>query len=206
MVPVLAKNQEKASTAPRSLKYLKAGNLQTGSLKSPQITNGNPTSEMMGIMLARRRSLGRFPSRYLFAKPYRQMKRISDVANLTMQAENLWDSFKAVGISHLTCRAGKEEKIADPTASPRNEGLLSWVTFLGATGRLQKERKPILENSVETCFWITFVALVSEAAIIWASNLRNNPTFLCTAVGLQIAKRMPWDSGPGLDAWPTGVA
>ena len=53
---------------------------------------------------------------------------------------------------------------------------------------------------------MTFVALVSDAAMICASNLAKRSAFLCTAVGLQTARRISLESGPGFDACPTGVA
>ena len=40
---------------------------------------------------------------------------------------------------HLIRRHAREEKAADPTASPLKEGLLSTVLRLGATGGLQKD-------------------------------------------------------------------
>jgi len=64
-------------------------NFCTGSLKSPQMKKGSPTSVMTGMTLASNRSLGRLPSLYLLANPYKEMTSTCVIAKRTMQAENL---------------------------------------------------------------------------------------------------------------------
>jgi hypothetical protein len=98
---------------------------------------GRPDALMTGITLAKRRSFGLLPSLYLLAKPYNEIRRISWHPKRIIADENLWDSIKATGTSHLDCLDGSVVKMAEPTASPRYEGLQSTVDFLGATGGLQ---------------------------------------------------------------------
>lgn len=90
------------------------------------------------------------------------MTQIYKSASLTMQVEKRCVSQSGSWMAPCVEQPGKQVKIADPTASPRYEGLQSIVGFFAATGLLQKDLKPAFLKSLAQSFWTTQVALVFQ--------------------------------------------